>query len=127
MAVYRVHSGGMWGQKNPGEILPKWINLLDNLISEDFELPVIEKLKMQKNKVFNEYILWALENKSYSQIIKSVNQFYDNKNPSNINFLINILLEHIAASESYIKRIEKSGTFKLSRKISRVKSFFYKN
>jgi glycosyltransferase involved in cell wall biosynthesis len=127
MAVYRVHSEGTWGQKNPGETHSRWINFLHHLMEEDFAPQVIEKLSVQKHEVLKDYIVWALQNNQHELIIRISDQLYAQHDIAGINMSINILLQYITASEGYISDIQKSRTYKLSRKLSRYKSFFLKS
>lgn len=121
MAVYRIHSGGIWGQKNIGETHPKWIKLLDNLMCENFQPEIIENLLQQKNRKLKEYILWLLSEKKFSFIETTVRKYFNKNEVQDLSLLTDTFITYISYLDNQIQGIKKSKSYLLASKLSRFK------
>jgi glycosyltransferase involved in cell wall biosynthesis len=123
MAVYRSHAGGTWAQKTVGELYPKWLRLLDKLLQEDFEPTVKEQLLRQKKEKLNTYIEWLLAQKQY-ELIKPSLETFSTIAETDHSFITDLFLERIRSLEHHIEALKTTGSYKLARRLSSLKSAF---
>lgn len=127
MAVYRIHGSGIWSTKNIGDTHPKWLNLLDKLIREDFEEQTIVNFLKQKDRRLNEYISWLLVEKKYDLIKQVVDKNYTKKETHSVQMLLDTFINHISDLDDHIERIKKSRSYLLASKLSKLKNNWVKD
>jgi hypothetical protein len=71
-------------------------------------------------------VQWVLKNKNYGLITQTIQDYYGNNKLSDIDLLVNNLLDHIDKLENYITRIQKTRFYKIRRKVLGIKNSILK-
>jgi len=122
MAVYRLHGGGTWSGRSMGEKYPKWLLLLDHLMTEDFSPAVKENLLGQKRLRLKEYLLWLLDNEPDQRTAEILNAYYDADDQLGHRLLTETFLQYISLNRSKDAELRSSKTYKLASLLSRIKN-----
>jgi glycosyltransferase involved in cell wall biosynthesis len=123
MAVYRIHMGGSFSQKPISDLYPTWLTLLDNLLLTDFEPVVKQQIRQQKKERLCTYIELLLLTKQYELIKPSLKDFSTIAKTDH-SFITDLFLERIYYLENHMEAVKTTGSYKLAKRLSSLKSIF---
>nr|WP_255478560.1 glycosyltransferase [Rufibacter sp. XAAS-G3-1] len=75
MGVYRIHTGGVWSNTNLLTNISRWIILLDNLLTEDFEDDVKRNLIDQRLLNINELLIHYVKFSFWEEFSNLLNKY----------------------------------------------------